>query len=315
MISLSDSLLIERLGPQNISDLERLHRAVYQRTPAPDYFQKKYDTAYTGAAYIGYLAYNETKMPIAFYGVIPTLLWYEGKSLLAAQSADTMTHPEYRGLGLFARLANHTYTLCKMEGVRLVFGFPNQNSLPGFLNKLKCQSTELIAHFEVPAIGGLPLEKIANKFPSLRPAYRRYQQMILKPYLRHLPGIANSVIADGFDGVFRTDQYLKYKSYSNTRVIQIDRSLFWIKLHNGLFIGDMSNTGDDFPSTLEKLQKLAGKLGVRAIRFQASPGTGLHQLFSRYFEPQPSYHIIFKLIDNDIATNRIKFTFADIDVF
>src|SRR6185312_4368304 len=113
MTSPTKSLLIERLSPENIPDLSALYQSVYQRVPAHDYFSKKYDTIYTGARTIGYLAYNELKHPIAFYGVIPTLLWHEGKSILAAQSADTMTHPGYRNMGLFPRLANHTYTLCK----------------------------------------------------------------------------------------------------------------------------------------------------------------------------------------------------------
>ncbi|WP_214073079.1 GNAT family N-acetyltransferase [Mucilaginibacter sp. dw_454] len=315
MISPTDTLLIERLSPENLADLAALHQAVYQRSPAPDYFPKKYDTAYTGAKYMGYLAYNEALQPVAFYGVIPTLLWHEGKSLLAAQSADTMTHPGYRGLGLFVRLANHTYTLCKLEGVRLVFGFPNQNSLPGFLNKLNWHCTEIMEHFEVPVKPMFSLEKIAGKFPSLQPAYRHYQQRVLKPYLRAVPGIANSVVAEGFNGVFRDDQYLKYKAYSDTQVIQVDRSLFWIKLKNGLHIGDISNVETDFDTTLKKLQRLAGKLGVSVIRFQTSPGTNLHRLFAARFEPLPTYHIIFKPIDDGIATDRIKFTFADIDVF
>lgn len=297
-----------------MADLAKLHQAIYQRNPLPDHFPKKYDTAYTGAKYMGYLAYNEARQAVAFYGVIPTLLWYGGKSMLAAQSADTMTHHDYRNLGLFTRLANHTYTLCKLEGVRLVFGFPNQNSLPGFMNKLDWHCTEIMDRFEVP-VNSFPLEKIANKFPSLKGLYKQYQQWILKPYMRPVPGITNSVLSDDFDGVFRDEQYLKYKTYSNTAVIQIDESLFWIKLYNGLYVGDISNVSDDFDGTIKKLRRLAAKLGMAAIHFQVSPGTALHRLFAGRFEAQPSYSIIFKPIDAGINTNRIKFTFADIDIF
>ncbi|HEY9534061.1 MAG TPA: GNAT family N-acetyltransferase [Mucilaginibacter sp.] len=309
-----DNLLIERLSAENIGDLAALHQAVYQHSPAADYFLKKYDTTYTGAKYIGYLAYNELRQPIAFYGVIPTLLWHEGKSILAAQSADTMTHPGYRGLGLFTRLANHTYALCKLEGVCLVFGFPNQNSLPGFMNKLNWHSTEVMERFEIP-VKALPLEKITHKFAWLKPVYRRYQQWVLKSYLQPEPGLANSVLTDGFDGVLRNDQYLKYKTYSDTQVIQIDESLFWIKLQNGLYVGDIGNVRDDWGVILGKLRRLAGKLGMSAVHFQVSPGTTLHRLFAAHFESRPSYHIIFKPIDAGITTNRIKFTFADIDIF
>lgn len=307
-------LHIERLSTENLNNLAKLHYAVYQRHPAADHFLRKYDTAYTGAKYIGYFAYNKARQPVAFYGVIPTLLWHEGKSIIAAQSADTMTHPDYRGLGLFVKLANHTYTLCKLEGVRLVFGFPNQNSLPGFMNKLNWHSNELMERFEVP-VKGLPLERLSNKFTSLKAAYLRYQQRLLKSYLKPLSGIANSVLGDGFDGVFRDEQYLKYKTYSPTQVIQISQATLWIKLQHGLYVGDMNINGDDFDIALKKLRRLAAKLGISMIRFQASPGTSLHRLFTKRFEAQPSYHIIFKVIDGDIKTNKIKFTFADIDIF
>lgn len=314
MISPRDTLLIERLSAENIDDLSALHQAVYQRRPAAGYFANKYDTGYTGAKYIGYLAYNQLKQPVAFYGVIPTLLWYGDKRVLAAQSADTMTHPGYRNLGLFTRLANHAYTLCKLEGIGLVFGFPNQNSLPGFMNKLNWQFTEVMERFEVP-VKTLPLEKIAHKFASLKPALRSYQHWLLKPYRQPAAGLANSVLGDGFSGVFRDNQYLKYKTYSDTQVIQIGRSLFWIKLQNGLYIGDISNGGDDFDASLKKLRRLAGRLGVSGIHFQVSRATGLHCLFAARFKPQPSYPIIFKFIDTDIDISRIKFTFADIDIF
>lgn len=182
------------------------------------------------------------------------------------------------------------------------------------MNKLNWHCTEVMERFEIP-VSGLPLEKTAHKFPSLKPAYRRYQQWALKPYLYRATGLANSVLGDGFDGVFRDDRYLKYKTYSNTRVIRIGETLFWIKLQNGLYIGDINNVGDDFDAALKKLKHLAAKLGAPAIHFQLSAGTTVHRLFAERFEAQPSYHIIFKPIDSGIATNRIKFTFADIDIF
>ena len=86
---------IERFDESRIGDLEKLYAAVYKKKSPPSYFLKKYDTAYTGISYIGYIAYKEN-LPIAFYGVIPCFIQYENRLILSAQSADTMTHPGHR---------------------------------------------------------------------------------------------------------------------------------------------------------------------------------------------------------------------------
>src|ERR1700740_598254 len=99
--NMSDSAVgcILRFSQNHIGDLEQLHTAVHEKKPAAGYFAKKYDTLFTGAAYVGYLAYDRNMMPIAFYGVIPCFMSVDGEKTLSAQSADTMTHPHYRGMG------------------------------------------------------------------------------------------------------------------------------------------------------------------------------------------------------------------------
>jgi hypothetical protein len=315
MISPDSPHTTERLGLNNIADMDLLYEAVYGHGRPAGFFLSKYDTAYTGAKYIGYLAYNQQHQPIAFYGVIPTLVWYNGKTILAAQSADTMTHPGYRNMGLFTELANLTYVLCKQEGVCLVFGFPNQNSLPGFVNKLDWQITESLDSFQIRVGRVLPLQMIARKYPTLGPLYNWYINKILKNYLKDKNGVQNSVLADGYSGVFRDEKYLKYKCYSPTRVIEIDEARFWIKLQNGLQVGDVENIAEDFESVLQKLKALARKLGVTQIYFQASPQTHLHTLLSRNYKPVPAFQAGFKNIDGELSLQNIKFTLADIDIF
>ena len=57
---------IERLSAVNINDVAVLHSMVYNRMQPKDFFFKKYDTTYTGASYIGYIAYNNNHLPIAY---------------------------------------------------------------------------------------------------------------------------------------------------------------------------------------------------------------------------------------------------------
>ena len=128
--------IVSRISRERLKDMESLHEAVYG-TPAPEnYFSKKYDTAYTGAEWLGYIAYNKENIAVAYYGVIPCFIQYDKKIILAAQSGDTMTHPGFRYKGMFVELSKITFALCKECGVQFVFGFPNQNSYHGAVNKL-----------------------------------------------------------------------------------------------------------------------------------------------------------------------------------
>ena len=152
---------IERLSKDNLNDLDGLYQAVYGKTCLPGYFQKKYATSYTGAEYLGYFAYTARDLPSPIMGVMPCFLQYKHDILLGAQSfGDTMTHPEYRNRGLFVELCNLTIDLCRQTKVKLLFGFPNQNSYPGFVNKLGWTSTGRLECFCLPvspAVPALPL--------------------------------------------------------------------------------------------------------------------------------------------------------------
>ena len=304
----------ERLSKKNLSDLDKLYQSVYNKSQCEDYFVKKYDTAYTGVEYTGFIAYDEKNSPIAFYGVIPCFIRYDEKLFLAAQSADTMTHPKYRYKGLFVQLANLTFDVCQEEGVSIIFGFPNQNSLHGFLIKLKWQMTETMNCFIIP-VGIIPLEAITRKLSFLREPFKKYQQQVLKDYLVPLKGIENSVFVDGYAGVNRNAHYLNYKTYSDTQVIKIGESLLWIKIKNGLIIGDMKCTEEDFEETMDKLHKLTARLGLRQIQFHTSHLTTLSGLFAERYNAIPSFHVLFKDFGTNIQMDKIKFTFADIDTF
>ena len=306
---------IDRLNSGNLTDLEKLHTLVYDKLPRPGFFAKKYDTAFTAVNYTGFIAYNTQQLPIAFYGVIPCFMRFGDKIVLAAQSADTMTHPRYRNKGLFVQLANLTFQLCHNIGIQLLFGFPNQNSLPGFINKLEWQITEHMDYFILRVSPFLDGARFFRKLPVLKNFHNVYAGWLLKKYLLPQQGIDNSVFVDGYAGVYRDHQYLKYKTYSTTQVIKIGPSTLWVKLSNELVIGDMARLPADFDGVIARLRKLSRKLGLKEIHFHASPGTTLHALFAERFNPIPSFPVIFKDLAGGTVINKIKFTTADIDTF
>ncbi|HZX59394.1 MAG TPA: GNAT family N-acetyltransferase [Mucilaginibacter sp.] len=306
--------IVERLGKKNLCDLDKLHTAVYGKRQAADYFEKKYDTAYLGVEYIGYIAYDNNRVPIAYYGVVPCFIRYNDQLYLGAQSVDTMTHEKYRFKGLFVQLANLTYDLAMDEGITFIFGFPNQNSLHGFLVKLKWQMTEMMDCYIIP-VGIIPAEGIARKLPFTRKLYKKYQQYVLKDYLVDVKGIENSAFKDHFAGVNRNAGYLQYRTYNETQVIKVGKALLWIKIQNGLIIGDINCETVDFDDMMEKLYKLAFKLGLKSIQFHTSHQTQLAALFSERYEAQPSFYVLFKNLGSNLPLDKIKFTFADIDIF
>ncbi len=305
---------VERLSGGNLPDLGLLDKAVYG-VDRPGYsFQKKYATAYTGAQYLGYLAYNGQNEPVAYYGVMPCRLQYKDRILLAAQSGDTMTHPAYRNKGLFVKLCQLTVELCRREGVKLLFGFPNQHSYPGLVNKLGWTTTGAMECFCV-SVAAVPLAALSSRFTFLKRSYLAWCTARRKGRLLPLRGVPSSAVDATSGGVYRDDAYLNYKTYSSTQVIRIGKAKAWIRIGQDLVLGDLSLEGQDFGETIVALKKIAAGLGLRRIYFHSSTGTPLHRLFAARYPVTPSFPVIFRDLDSGIPLEQLKFTFADIDIF
>lgn len=305
---------IERLNKHRLKDMESLYKAVYGIDAPQNYFFKKYDTAYTGVEWLGYIAYNKEKIAVAYYGVMPCFVQYDHEVLLAAQSGDTMTHPGFRYKGMFVELSKITFELCKQAGIKFIFGFPNQNSYHGAITKLGWQMTESMDCFLIP-VSAIPLASLSNRFSQFKKIYSYYCRWILKKHVLPEKGIENSVMMDGFSGVLRNDQYFKYKTYSETKVIRVGKAKAWVKIKNDFIIGDIELGDEEFDRLLKKLKKIAASLGIKRILFHASPNTHLQWLFVARYPAIPSFPTLFQDLGAKIRFDKIKFTFADIDIF
>ncbi|KEY18787.1 GNAT family N-acetyltransferase [Kaistella antarctica] len=82
---------------------------------------------------------KETEKVAAVYAVFPVHFQIDRKKVLACQSLDTMTDVDYRGKGLFVKLAADVYQKAHSDGLKLVYGFPNGSSIHGFVKKLSWQ--------------------------------------------------------------------------------------------------------------------------------------------------------------------------------
>jgi hypothetical protein len=305
---------IVRLSKDNIKKLALLHSEVYGTDLNEDYFSRKYNTAYTGIEHTGFIACNKDNFPIAYYGVIPCLLKYGSEIIPAAQSADTMTHPNFRYKGMFTELSNITFDLCKQLEIKLIFGFPNQNSYHGAISKLGWKETETMSCFTIP-VNAFPVESVSKKL-KLHGIYKRYRESVFNKRLNCIDGVSNSAIDDGFAGVYRSKEYLSYKTYSRTKVLTLKNAQVWVSNRSGLLIGDIKNVEEkDFGETIGQLKKIAAKLGSRHLQFHCSPGTSLHSLFSTCSQVSKSFPVLFQDFGCPFSLDKIKFTFADIDIF
>jgi GNAT superfamily N-acetyltransferase len=78
----------------------------------------------------------------AIYAVVPFAARVDSRECVAAQSLDTLTDARYRGRGLFVTLAKATYARLAKDGVAFVYGFPNENSVHGFFERLEWRSLD-----------------------------------------------------------------------------------------------------------------------------------------------------------------------------
>jgi len=75
---------------------------------------------------------------ISTTSVTPKRLLLKGEEYKVAEIGDTYTDPAYQKKGLFALLINHyveDFCRSKPDGAKLIYGFPNERSLPPYIHR------------------------------------------------------------------------------------------------------------------------------------------------------------------------------------
>jgi GNAT superfamily N-acetyltransferase len=101
------------------------------------------------------------------YAVLPVWARIGGRRVLACQSLDTLTDVDFRGQGLFVRMAQTTYERATREGVAFVYGFPNGNSAHGFFTRLDWTSFDPVPFLARPLRTGLAARRFSAKLDWL----------------------------------------------------------------------------------------------------------------------------------------------------
>ncbi|OGS79814.1 MAG: hypothetical protein A3D31_07630 [Candidatus Fluviicola riflensis] len=300
-----------RVSPETIPDLITIAESAFGVQLNKSTLLRKFDTQFTGAAYLGIIARNENQFPSAYYGVFPVKVIIENRSYLVAQSGDTMTHKLHQGKGLFVRLAKETYQLAAENGVQLVFGFPNSNSYPGFVKKLNWQHNVDLTKFS-KKIYTLPMAGLAAKYGWIGNCYR----LLLSKRLRTRDYFQSSIIASGQNGVERDLDYWNYKAYSPNFTFRAAGVKVWAKIDGVLQIGDIEyKESADYEKVLKKIARWAFSRGCHKIVFQCSNDTWLSGILTKNYSSEKGLPVGYVNLTEDFPAFELKFSLADFDTF
>lgn len=309
---------IKRITNSLYKDIQELFSLSFGSEYSLKEISTKYNTSIFGLENIGFLAKGEKGDVAAYYGVFPIILRYKDADYLVAQSGDTMTAPNHRKKGLFTKLALKTYDLSKEEGVKFIFGFPNQNSLPGFKYKLNWVFNGFMQRFNIE-VNTLPFCELASRYSIFQSLYNNYVKKKLSKLVVGIEDVDFEKFNDNnVDGSIKKDKnFFKYKLLSPyVYLININGFDLLIKVKTHLYVGEVGVIkGESVLSLLKELKKLSKQLGAKRVVFTMSRNHWLFDILKKEYEPIDSLPIGFYIIDDKIDYKQIQFTNADYDTF
>ncbi len=307
---------VERITPAHYKDLDFISESAFGFRPGKRYYEHKNATERFGEPNLGYIAYHiQSNEPAAFYGVYSYPVSLNNQKIMAVQSGDTMTHKNHTGKGLFIELAKRTYKLAREMGAEFVFGFPNENSYPGFVKKLNWKHDGNLQQFQFNVFT-IPLLKAAKKFSFFKPVYNAWLSFILLFYKVNTSELTSTFERGELFCVKHHDDFIKYKSFNGSLMIKIGKSKTWLKPDGFLFIGDIENTAaDNLKSYVAKLKRFAFLTGADIIIFGTSKNSYWYSKFSSITTPKEGIYFGYCLLGSELPMEKFTYVYADLDTF
>jgi hypothetical protein len=290
-----------------------LYKQVFGTDYTLDFIKAKYGSDYTGITAQGHFAFFEKK-PVAFHGAIPVIMTQGGQKELCAQYGDAMTLKSHAGNGLFTILGQKTDELLQTLGVRFAWGFPNQNSEYGYVNKLNWLGTERMQAY-ILKINNLSTEQLLRKskiFSKLGQSRieKKLENLIIPKTNIH----SINVIKVG--GIDRSNSFYKYRSFTSNYFINLNGTQIWIKPQGGLLVGDLEvKSEEQVLKTVDELKQFAKELGLHQVVIQASPKSKLNQILKSKYDVIDSWLIGYKSFNSEFELEKLQFTYGDLDTF
>lgn len=116
---------------------------------------------------------------IGHFAVFPVKMKFGDKIVIASKSCLTMTHPMYRGKGIFINLADRLFSEIRERGVLLTIGNPNKNSYGVFTRRAGYEN--LFGKTGIPyLVKPINIKSIINKYFS-NVFFRELPNTIISP--------------------------------------------------------------------------------------------------------------------------------------
>jgi len=128
------SFSIRRFVMSDVSSVVRLLELVFKRPFSPEWWNWKYrlnPAGFWGEKGDIWVAESKGEI-VGYYAVIPERIKFGSETITVAQSVDTATHPDFRGMRLFPTLAQKVYSECRNR-YRFIYGFTSEMAFKGFL--------------------------------------------------------------------------------------------------------------------------------------------------------------------------------------
>jgi hypothetical protein len=303
-----------KLDSSRIKDLLFLYKYCFGFEPAEDDILSKHLNCNASEKFIGFIAYTKELFPAAYYGVFPQIISYNNKEYLVAQSGDTMTHPDHQKKGLFIALAKHTFNYCQHINILAIFGFPNQNSYPGFINKLGFKETKRLTGFTFYE-NRLEFARLFKRSDS---RYNKMVVSVMKTIFKEGQPFENSNSKFNLAFVKHDDVYFNSKNKKNILILKIKGADVFIKIYgNTMSIGDI-NTDDakQIKAIIGSLKKCCFLLGLRFLNFDATSQSSLiSKMMNLNPTPFESNRSILLNLDTNLPFDVVEYLGSDIDVF
>ncbi len=250
----------------------------------------------------------------------PRKVVVRGKVLTSAHCGDTFTHPEYRRQGVFSRCVREAVSHAKNIGVDVIYGTPNDQSLPGYENKLGFPRAP---HAQVASmIKVLDYDFIVSKFHKRIPvpglsnllAYGYSRVLNLRkrsvPINREVRVMGSQVFPPGLDGkwgksrdewsyfTFRDTDQLNWRFVKNPNEYQIwlaklgsecaGYAVTRLREEKGVLKGylvDFATSGDDpgiFSALLEKAETHLAGQGAITLECLCSATNSYYHILRKY---------------------------------
>jgi predicted acetyltransferase len=277
------------------------------------------------------LVYEDRKKIVGEEAIVPFKAYFKGKILKIGHSVDSMVLNEYRGKGIFKKLALKSLKEGKERGYSYFYGFPNKNSLPIYTKKLNWMIFGYIRRWIFPLNLNILSLKFKIDFSILSPLFKIGKNLLKRDY-----GFERVYNFNGVDVylenlkkhydifLLRDEDFLKWRyldhPYYKYDIFKDDKNIFVLRIKDvdikrGTIEEFIYSDYLSFSKILSFSIKYFIENNVDLIDIWVRKGDPLEKiLFYKGFIPYQKRLIIIYPFENINFSKKYFFNFSDLDV-